>query len=265
MSLHDIDYAERYRQHMRRALTHPKPPGAWDKRAADMGQRATSGAYGEAFLARVDVSGARSLLDVGCGPGILCLPLAAQLEVVYALDYSPGMLAQLQDNARQRAVDNLKPVLRAWEEDWSDIPRCDILLASRSGLVADLDATLDKIHRHTRLRVYFTQLVGGQFIDPALTRFLGINRPAFPDHIYLLNLLHQRGINPRLDYIETPSRLAGCADFATFAERLAWSLGELNDEQRRRLQDWFEADPHRAQKGGAPMRWAFLAWDVPSS
>ncbi|MCV4098648.1 hypothetical protein [Pseudomonas aeruginosa] len=154
-------------------------------------------------------------------------------------------------------------MLRAWEDDWSDLPVCDILVASRSGLVEDLDATLDKIHRHTRLRVYMTQLVGGQFIDPVITRLLGLERPAFPDYIYTLNLLHRRGIHPRLDYIEVSSRLAGCKDFDEFATRVSWSLGVLSPKQRAALRGWYDADPERARRGGAPLRWAFIAWDVP--
>ncbi|HCF5875147.1 class I SAM-dependent methyltransferase [Pseudomonas aeruginosa] len=221
MSLDDIDFAERYRQHMRLASYRPKPASEWDKRALAMDRKPLGGPYTDAFIARMDLDGARSLLDIGCGPGTLCLPLAPRLEAVHALDYSPAMLALLNDNAEALGLDNVHPVLRAWEDDWSDLPVCDILVASRSGLVEDLDATLDKIHRHTRLRVYMTQLVGGQFIDPVITRLLGLEQPAFPDYIYTLNLLHRRGIHPRLDYIEVSSRLAGCKDFDEFATRVS--------------------------------------------
>lgn len=263
MSLDDIDFAERYRQHMRRAGHQPKPAEAWDRRATEMSRKSLGGPYSEAFIERMDLTGARSLLDVGCGPGAICLPLAGRLERVYALDYSPAMLDCLQGNARQLELDNVQPILRAWEDDWSDVPACDILVASRSAMVADLEAILDRIARHARLRVYMTQLVGGRFVDSEICAVLGRGLPeAFPDYIYTLNLLHRRGLHPRLDYIQTPSRLAGCSSFEAFADKVAWSFGPLSDDERTALQGWFRADPERARRGGAPMRWAFVSWDV---
>jgi len=263
MSLDDIDFAERYRQHLRRSERPPKPASDWDKRAAAISHSALGGAYAEAFVHRMNLDGARSLLDVGCGPGTICLPLAPRLERVYGLDYSPAMLACLRDNAHRLGLDNVQPIQRAWEDDWSDVPVCDILVASRSGIVADLDAALEKINHHARLRAYLTQLVGGRFVDGEIAALLGRERPALPDYIYTLNLLHRRGIHPRLDYIETPSRLAGCSRFEDFADKVAWSFGELAGEERAALRDWFEADPEHALRGGAPMRWAFLAWEIP--
>ncbi|MCY1279418.1 Methyltransferase domain protein [compost metagenome] len=264
MSLDDIDFAERYRQHMRCAAHQPKPAGAWDRRAREMSRKSLGGPYSEAFIERMDLTGARSLLDVGCGPGAICLPLAGRLEWVHGLDYSPAMLECLESNARELGLDNVQPILRAWEDDWSDVPVCDILVASRSALVADLDAILERINRHARLRVYMTQLVGGRFIDSEIASVLGRELPpAFPDYIYTINLLYRRGIHPRLDYIQTPSRLAGCERFEEFAEKIAWSFGSLSDDERVALQAWFRADPERARRGGAPMRWAFVSWDVP--
>lgn len=264
MSLADIDFAERYRQHLQLASYRPKPAREWDKRALTMDRKPLGGHYADAFIARMNLDGARSLLDIGCGPGTLCLSLAPCLEEIYALDYSPAMLALLNDNAEALELDNVHPVLCAWEDDWSEVPICDILIASRSGLVEDLDAALEKIHRHTRLRAYMTQLAGGHFIDPTIASLLGREQPALPDYIYTLNLLHRRGIHPRLDYIEIPSRLAGCATFEEFADKVTWSLGPLDDAQREALADWYRADPERARQGGAPMRWAFIGWTVPS-
>ncbi len=264
MSLDDIDFAERYRQHLQLASYRPKPAREWDKRALTMDRKPLGGHYADAFIARMNLDGAHSLLDIGCGPGTLCLPLAPRLEEVYALDYSPAMLALLNDNAEALELDNVHPVLCAWEDDWSEVPICDILIASRSGMVEDLDAALEKIHRHTRLRAYMTQLVGGHFVDPTIATLLGRERPALPDYIYTLNLLHQRGIHPHLDYIEMPSRLAGCATFEEFVDRVVWSLGPLDDAQRDALAVWYRADPERARQGGAPMRWAFIGWTVPS-
>ncbi len=257
-----IDYGALYRRHMQHNRLLPKPASAWDSRARDYGRNAGKSRYADDFLARLPLHGARTLLDVGCGPGTLALPLARRLDRVVALDYSAAMLDQLQARAAAEGIDNIRCLHRAWEDDWSDVPVCDIAIASRSTTVDDLEAALDKLQAHARLHVALTVQVGGAFIDEHIIDALAIDVPRLPDHLLLLGMLHARGVHPRVDFIETPSRLAGAASFDEFAARVAWSTGPFDEAARQRLQQWYEADPARAAKGGAPMRWAFVSWDV---
>ncbi|ERS92081.1 methyltransferase domain-containing protein [Halomonas sp. PBN3] len=261
MTIDDIDFAALYRQHMAQSQRRPKPPSAWDARAESLGRKPLGGAYAETFISRMDLTGCRSLLDVGCGPGTIGLLLADRLEEVIGMDYSPGMLEQLEHHASRLGLDNVTPLLRAWEDDWHDVPTCDIVVASRSGMVADLQDALAKLNAHARQRVYMTQLVGGHFLDAELASLLGRRRASAPDYIYTVNLLHAQGIHPRLSHIEVPSRLAGTRDFDEFAQRVAWSLGELSAEETARLEAWYRADSRRAAAGGAPMRWALIDWE----
>ncbi len=252
--------AERYRAHMRRHRLLPRPASAWDARAARYGSGEET--YVEEFLRRMDLEGAASVLDVGCGSGSLAIPLAQRLDEVVALDFSAAMLAQLQQRAQQARLSNIRSRHLAWEDDWSEVPVCDIAIASRSTLLADLDAAIAKLNRHARQRVYISYLSGGRFVDPELLALAALPVPPAPPLSWVLGMLLQRGLYPTLDYIETPSRLAGCRDFDEFAQRLAWSSGEFDASARARLRAWFDADPARAQAGGAPMRWAFIGWRV---
>lgn len=262
MSLNDIDFAERYRQHMQAAGWRRKSADDWDRRAEGYRARPDAGGYGRQLLARINLEGINSLLDVGCGPGDLTLPLARQVPRLVAVDFSQAMLDLLQQQAAREGIDNIHTVQRAWEECWDNIPARDLVLASRSTGVEDLQVLLDKLASHARRRVCLTQLAGGHFIDPDILTAIGQPAIGLPDHIYTLNLLHQQGIYPTVDYLEVPSRMAGCTDFEQFAERLAWSSGELTPAQRRNLLAWYNADPERAHRGGRPVRWAMLQWDV---
>jgi len=262
--LSDIDFAARYRQHLAASGRPQKPASAWDARAQALGAKPLESPYAAAFIARMDLSNSRTLLDVGCGPGTIGLLLAHRLERVFGLDHSPAMLEQLMRRAETLGADNVTPIHRAWEENWYDVPRCDIVVASRAGLVDDLEDALAKLNRHARQRVYLTQLAGGHFIDPEIDELLGRPRIGLPDHIYALNLLHARGIHATLSYIETPSRLAGAPDANAFVARAARLLGELSEEEASRLRAWYEADPECGQRGGAPLRWALLAWESPA-
>ena len=260
MTIHAIDFGRLYRDHLAAASRTPKPASAWDTRVENMNHEAQGRSYATEFISHMKFAGATTLLDVGCGTGTICLPLAHRLTRVYGLDYSRGMLDAMLKNAAARGLANVEAIHLAWEDDWSEVPVCDIAVASRSTTVEDMATALAKLNAKARLRVYVTHLVGGRFIDPGVVEVLGRNQPALPDYIYIINILHGMGIHPRLDYIEQNSRLAGAKDFEDFAGRVAWTLGELSADELNRLKDWYQ---HNGQDLSidVPRRWAFISWE----
>jgi SAM-dependent methyltransferase len=261
MNIYDIDFGQLYREHMATA-GRPKPAQAWDARADEMNRTMGESGYVDAFIGRMDFTACSSLLDVGCGTGAIALAAAPRLEQVIGLDYSPRMLELLAENARARGLDNVRPVRRAWEDDWSDIPACDIVVASRSTSVMDMADALARLDAKAKQRVYLTSLAGGRFVDPSLYAAIGRTPPPpLPDYIYILNILHGMGIHARLDYIENDNRLRGAEDFDAFAGKAASVLGELTPGERDGLKAWYGANPERAREGGAPFRWAFVSWN----
>lgn len=261
-TIHDIDFGHLYREHLRAASRLPKPVGAWDERAAGMKQRWRESRYAESFIARMNLEGATTLLDVGCGPGTICIPIAHRFAKVYGLDYSSAMLDALRANAAERGLANIEALHLAWEDDWSRrVPVCDIVVASRSTSVQDLAAALAKLDAHARRRVYLTHRMGGRPIPAAALEALGRKLLPPPDYIYALNILHRMGIHPRLDYIESENRLAAAGDFEEFARRAAWSIGALSMEETSRLRAWYEHAPQEARPDTVPVRWAFISWE----
>lgn len=263
MSLDPIDFAALYREQMARAGRREMDAFDWDGRAKAMSQGVFTGAYVEGFVARLDLSGCATLLDVGCGPGTIALTVASRLERVYGLDYSPAMLAAFEEQARQRGAANATSILRAWEDDWTDVPSCDVVVASRSTQVRDLAAALEKLHHHARRRVYLTHLVGGRFLDGEILEALGRADEPLPDYLYVVGILHQRGIHPRLDYLEGENRMRNCRDFADCLRKVTWSVGELAPVEVERLRAYYER--HAGRLGRAPMRWALVSWETRDS
>ncbi len=260
MTIEAIDFGRLYRDHLAIAARTRKTAAAWDARAAGMAARALHSRYTGEFVARMDLAGAESLLDVGCGPGTIALAVAGRLRRVVGLDYSRAMLDAMQAQAAARGLTHVETLHRAWEDDWSDVPVCDIVVASRSTQVDDIAAALARLHAQARRRVYLTHLVGGHFTDPAIQDAIGRRVPTVPDYIYVVNILHRMGIHPRLDYLAQESRLADAQGFDDFARRVAWSVGELSVAETARLLAWYErATP--AQRAGEPMRWAFISWE----
>ena len=65
MTIADTDFCRLYREHALAAARTPKPAKAWDARAGEMQHRGRQSRYAEAFIARMDLAGAATLLDVG--------------------------------------------------------------------------------------------------------------------------------------------------------------------------------------------------------
>ncbi|MCF8033490.1 MAG: methyltransferase domain-containing protein [Desulfarculaceae bacterium] len=73
--------------------------------------------------------GGKSVLDVGCGPGTLALPLARAGSRVVALDWSPAMLETLVAKARNQICPPLTAVCVPWE-DYAPSGPHDLVLAA---------------------------------------------------------------------------------------------------------------------------------------
>lgn len=157
--------------------------------------------YLQQLTSKIDLQGAQTLFDMGCGPGTVSLALAAKLTTIYGVDYSQGMLNVAARRAAALKADNVHWIQRAREEDWSDLPRCDIAVASRSTLVADMRRAMSKLNNQARLRVYTTHLVSTSFVSPAIQRAAGREVIELPNYIFALNVLYQMGIYAHVDFI----------------------------------------------------------------
>lgn len=262
MTINAIDFGQLYRDHMAAAGGREKPPSAWDARAKEMNKAAGDSPYTHEFTRRMNLDGCETLLDMGCGTGAIGLALAPQLKQVVGVDYSAGMLEVFAKNSHAAGVQNVSTIQCAWEDDWSDLPVCDLVIASRSTTVMDMADALQKLDSKARRRVYLTNLVGGSFIDSGLLEAIGRKTCPTPDYIYILNILHQMSRHPRLDYIGARGRLAGTKCFEDFLAKAVVSLGELTDLEQARLSDWYYADLDRAERGGEGFKWAFVSWET---
>jgi SAM-dependent methyltransferase len=262
MNIFHIDFGDLYRQHMAASGRQLKAPEDWDGRAPRMKAGALGSEYVKAFVSRMDLTDCSSLLDVGCGTGAIALTVANRLQEVIGLDYSAGMLEAMRELAEERGLSHVRPLRRSWEDDWSDVPVCDVAVASRSTAVRDLEAALVKLDRHARKRVYLTSKVGGYFIDPEIAAVIDRKLDPVPDYIYAVNILYQMGREARIDFINNDHRPSACETSAEFVRRVGFSLGPLDEGAHRRLIDWFNSDPERARSTGQPFRWAFISWET---
>ncbi|HGW5506523.1 TPA: methyltransferase domain-containing protein [Citrobacter koseri] len=262
MLIDDIDFADLYRQQLLQAKRTEKTPDHWDKRAEKMAENCASptDTYLQQLMEKMDLQGVNSLFDMGCGPGTVSLALAGKIPHICGVDYSPGMLRVAARRATEQRATHVHWVQRAWEDDWSDLPRCDIAVASRSTLVADMRQAMTKLNNQARLRVYTTHLVSSSFVSPTIQRALGREVIELPNYIYALNVLYQMGICAHVDFIRGQNCQQDNSSWERFAENVRWSMGDISDEERERLYRWYQQQDASAL-APASRDWALIWWD----
>lgn len=254
-----IDHAARYRQHLLACGFQAKPASAWDARAAQTSWKRRHDDYSDAFLARLDLGGVATVLDVGCGPGLLSLPIAAQVQHVHALDYSSGMLDGLRAAIAREDASNVTPWQLSWTDDWHAVPRCDLAIASRSLMVPDLEAALRRLDAHARQRACITFATGPRAGVPELAELLGRDWVPMPDHRYPINMLLDMGREPQVDYL--PESVRDVAQDADGLVRQAVELfGALDADEEARVRAWHARSPQHRFGMAPTRRWAFIQW-----
>ena len=265
-TINDIDFSTLYKNHIQLATREPKQPADWDKKAEQMQatQFDLQNNYVQDFISRMDFNGAETLLDVGCGGGAIALSAANHFAQVYALDYSQGMLNLLQQRASALHIHHVKPILRAWDDNWDDVPECDICVSSRSSMVNDLQASLDKLNAKAKKAVYMSMTVDKDFLDRDMLKFIGRDGVGFPNYIYAVNMLYQQGYRVKVDFLNSgcgmtaPSAVNSEEDFL---RTVKWSIGsDLTDLEIRKLKDYFAHNQGQTLVRPAQRNWAFLSW-----
>lgn len=266
-SISDIDFASLYRNHANSTMRKNKTVADWDARAPKMrdnGGSCSNSRYISDFVAKMDLSQAKTLLDVGCGGGAISLSVAPQLQQVYSLDFSHKMLDVVTERANQLNIKNNTNILRSWEDNWDDIPQCDICVSSRSSMVADLEPALAKLNAKAKKTVYMTMTVEKDFIQRDILAAIGRDGIGFPTYIYAVNLLYQQGYRVSVDFLNTepvvnPTPLT---DEKSFIDSVIWSIGTLTENELERLKGYYQNNKKNLISAGSKNRtWAFLAWD----
>lgn len=228
----------------------------WDGRAVGYSRHPDRSDYIDQLVSLLDVAPGQSLFDMGCGPGVLSIPLAQAGITVWAADLSPRMLEEFALKAREAHLD-IPVFQRAWQEDWSDIPVADVAISSRSFIVDDMREGIAKLESKARSRAIITTVVGdspytdARFCEEAL----GLAHDPAPDAGFtnLLNCLFSTGRRPRVEYIRYPraSRFesAGAA-LDHYLELAARVLGEGPGVPTAAITAWVEA--HAALRHDCP-------------
>lgn len=264
----DIDWNRLRQLEQQKTSRKSKNADDWDRKASSFAKRNEGSVYNEKFIELLWPEPSWTILDVGSGPGTLAIPLAGIVRHVTALDFSPGMLAVLEQKAREQGISNITTRKLSWSDDWRhhSIPRHDVALASRSLSVQDLRAALEQLSAFARREVVVTDKVGTGPFDPAAFQALGRKLETGPDYIFTVNILYRMGFPATLDFI----RLENSHRYRTFEEAVEnyiWMFPEPTRQERRRLEEYVRSIAVRENDGIITLHprhvttWAFIRWN----
>lgn len=271
----DIDWQLLWQQSRSAKSWKSKDAGDWDKKAKAFAGRTRESPYVDLFLSQIELNPELSVLDVGCGPGTLALPIAKQVRRVTAVDYSQGMLDLLNKEAAAKGVNNVSTVHCGWEDEWSDygIEPHDVVIGSRSMNIPDLSGALQKLGRYAKRTIHVAERIAPSPFDPNAFAALGREFNSGPDYIYTVNMLYHLGIHPRITRIEL-TRDQQFTSLEAAVEGYAWMFKDLQPDERQMLEKYVkhrivkQDDDQLIVRRDHAQRWALLTWsveDLPSS
>lgn len=261
MKYEDIDFNKLYIEQKHLSSFKTKGKEAWNKKAHSMNKRVHESIYNEQFLSLIDLSDINTILDVGCGVGNLSLKLAVNVKEVNSLDYSPVMLKILEENAKEKKIENINIINKSWYDSWDEVPSTDLVIASRSMEVKDMKEALIKLNNKANKKVVLTYKKGGSFVSKEILEVLQRDIVKKPDYIYLINILYSLGINASVEFIQSEGRSTIYTSKEKFIESVSWSIDGLTTNEINRLEKYYELLDKSKKNEKDFVYWAVISWD----
>ena len=187
------------------AMRRSSRPEYWNK-CADRFSAMDNGALErvQAIMEHIGLDSSRTVLDIGCGPGNLAVPLAKRCGSVTALDPAQAMLDNLEQLALSEGVKNITTISKGWEQavrDGDIVPH-DLVLSSYSLIMENMSEALTAMHEAALDTVCIFWFAGRECFgyDKFWPALFGEEYSAGPDHTILLNILNSMNIHPFVKY-----------------------------------------------------------------
>jgi len=187
----------------------------WDRRADKFSKRINrfvdgrdkldKNDYVSKLLALIKVRPSWSILDIGCGPGTIAIPIAKKVKAVTALDVSSEMLKHLKINAINSGLNNIHAINSSWQDAFKNnlIAEHDVVIASRSLMSGDMKQAISNFNSIARQAVYLTLPIVHLPFDREVFTAIGRKGVKHAPYVYFYNLLYQMGVLANIEIIRS--------------------------------------------------------------
>jgi 2-polyprenyl-3-methyl-5-hydroxy-6-metoxy-1,4-benzoquinol methylase len=263
----NIDWNQIWRDSQRQRKDKREGNAFWNRRAPAFADHAKKTAYASHFIQLMNPQPDWSILDIGCGAGTLAIPLNPLVRRITAIDFSDVMIDLLNQKCWEDGITNIDPRVVSWEEDWetAGITEHDVVIASRSLVVEDLQAAISKLIAKARHKVFISAPVGDGPFDRRIFEAIGRDMQRGPDYICLYNLLNQMGIFADVAFVTNETGNKTYSDINEAAEKFRWMIEDLTVEEESLLRTYLECHLVKQPEGWLldyhhPVRWAIISW-----
>lgn len=252
------------------------PKELWDKRADSFSKRISrvvndpegldKDDYISKLLAKIEVKPDWSVLDIGCGPGTLTIPLAKKVKTVTGLDISSEMLKHLKANADTNNLKNISYLNSSWQDafDGKKVSEFDVVVASRSLMSGNMKSAISSINSIARQAAYLTLPIIHLPFDWEVYKAIGRSGKKHAPYVYFYNLLYQMGILGNIEILNSKVKVQ-FPDIETAIEDLQWRTEPFNQDELKLLREFLEKKIVK-QKGSSVIthegysKWALIWW-----
>jgi SAM-dependent methyltransferase len=205
-SVRDIDFGQIWEKQIRPFLNPGDREEFWDRRAYSFESQGRTSSYVNDLLARMELEPSFSLLDIGCGTGVISIPLSRLVGRVTALDLSQVMLDMLQKKISQNGIQNISLLKKNWHEVIldKDVEKHDVVLSSRSISGAKLADSLVKMDLLAKRACYITWRANSyEESEMEICKLLNKEYRPYAEYVVIYNLLYQMGIRSDMEIFES--------------------------------------------------------------
>ena len=235
----EIDWERVWQKSIKKGMKKEKN---WDVIAKDYGKWLENDDYPDVLLGQMRISSDDTVLDIGCAEGTITRKIARKAKSVTGLDKSKLMLEELNKNAENEGLSNIKTIQMDIKDlDYEQIGDYDIVLASRclNGIsnIKETVLTLDEI---SNKYVYITVFGSSSHeYKKEKAKIAGKTFKAGTDYSVLFMLLKSLGIEANIVQLEC-NNLKEYSDMDEAIQRSMWKLGELEEENKIALENYFK-------------------------
>ncbi|MDD4446451.1 MAG: class I SAM-dependent methyltransferase [Methanothrix sp.] len=253
--------AEHWRSFSQKRRDGPQSALFWDKRAegfsrnikSDRREKKRTEVFELIKKTGLELNGAE-VLDIGCGPGTLAVPLAEMGARVTALDISVEMLKKLENRVREEGLTSIKTI----QSSWSDIDidalgfqsRFDLVIASMTPGINGPE-TFEKMIQASRNVCYYSNFVSRKWDVSYYELYQVLFGEKYGDGGYGFHLpfmyLYSMGSRPFIKISKNNWKSDETVD--SMVETVSGFFGgrkDIDDEMRLRMRRYFE---ERAEGG----------------
>ena len=235
----EIDWEYIWQKSLKKGLKKEKD---WDKIAAEYGKWLENDDYPDVLLDQMRISSDDTVLDIGCAEGTITRKIAKKSKSVTGIDKSELMLNELNKKAKEDNISNVETIKKDINDlTYESIGDYDIVLASRclNGIfnIKDILLTLNEI---ANKYVYITVFGSSTHkYKKEKAEIAGKPFKAGTDYMVLVMILKTLGIEANVLQLECEN-LKEYHTIEEAIERSIWRLGELEEDKRIALENYFK-------------------------